>query len=204
MKENNKDHSSEELQVLEGERELLLDHNYDGIHELNYPLPSWWMKTWALTIVFSIAYVMFYHFAGGPSSSEELARDMVKINEQKAIAAADVSNFDIAHYNEWKTKNDATKIGNEVYETNCFSCHATGGGGDIGPNLTDGYWIHLKSRTPEELFPFIRDGFEDKGMPAWGEILSKEEIYAAINHIMELKGTTPPKSKEPQGEKVEE
>lgn len=201
MKENNNE--NEELQVLEGERELLLDHNYDGIHELNYPLPSWWMKTWAVSIVFSVAYVMFYHFAGGPSSSEELARDMVKINEQKAIAAADVSNFDISHYNEWKSKNDATALGDEVYEVNCFSCHAAGGGGDIGPNLTDKNWIHLKDRTPEELFPFIRDGFEDKGMPAWGEILSKEEIYAAINHIMELKGTTPPEAKEPQGENIE-
>lgn len=201
MEENKK--KEEGLDLLEGEKELLLDHSYDGIQELNHPLPSWWMKSWAASIVFAVAYVMFYHFAGGPTSSEELARNMVKINELKAIAAADVSNFDISHYNEWKEKNDATTLGNEVYETNCLSCHALGGGGDIGPNLTDGHWIHLKNRNPEELFPFIRDGFEEKGMPAWGELLSKEEIYAAINHIMELKGTTPPKAKEPQGEEVE-
>lgn len=193
-----------ELHVLEDEKALLMDHDYDGIKELNHPLPSWWVWIWAASIVFCIPYTMYYHMAGGPDLGEELKRDMVKINELKAIAAADVSKFDIEHYNTWVKSNDALKIGFEVYEENCLSCHAEGGGGDIGPNLTDAYWLNIDSRTPEALFPFIRDGLEDNGMPAWGEIISKEEMYAAMAYIISLKGTTPPKAKEPQGEKKED
>ncbi|OUR97491.1 hypothetical protein A9Q84_12470 [Halobacteriovorax marinus] len=182
----------------------MIDHSYDGIHELNHPLPSWWMWTWSATILYSIFYFIFYHMVGGPNLTQEFEKDMIRLNEIKAIAAADVSNFDIEHYNTWKKTNDSLKIGKEVYEENCISCHAEAGGGDIGPNLTDAYWINVKERTATALFPVIRDGVEDNGMPAWGEIISKEEMYAAMAYIVSLKGTTPPEAKEAQGEKVEE
>ena len=76
-------------------------------------------------------------------------------------------------------------------------------GGDIGPNLTDKYWIHMK-RDPQAIYPFVVQGFEEKGMPAWGEVLSKEDIMAVVSYVVALKGTTPPKSKEPQGEILED
>lgn len=195
--------NKEKLHILDDEKELLLDHDYDGIQELNHPLPSWWVWIWAVSIVFCIPYAMYYHFAGGPDLSEELERNMVAINQLREAAANDLSKFELEHFTTWTTENDAKVLAAEVWEENCLSCHAADGGGDIGPNLTDDYWIIVKERTPEALFAMIRDGSEDNGMPAWGEILSKEEIYAAITQVMDFKGTTPAEPKEPQGEKVE-
>jgi cytochrome c oxidase cbb3-type subunit 3 len=195
--------NNEKLHVLDDEKELLLDHDYDGIQELNHPLPSWWIWIWAVSIVFCIPYTMYYHFAGGPDLSEELDRNMVKITELREAAANDLSKFDIEHYNTWSKENDAKALAAEVWEENCLSCHAADGGGDIGPNLTDNYWLNIKERTPQAIFSVVRDGVEDNGMPAWGEILSKEEIYAAISQVMAFKGTTPAEPKEPQGDKID-
>ncbi|WP_127715877.1 cbb3-type cytochrome c oxidase N-terminal domain-containing protein [Halobacteriovorax sp. HLS] len=195
--------NNEKLHVLDDEKDLLLDHDYDGIQELNHPLPSWWVWMWAASIVFSIPYFMYYHMAGGPSLAEALEKDMVKINELKAVAANDLSKFDIEHYNTWVENNDAKALAATVWEENCLSCHAADGGGDIGPNLTDNYWLNITERTPQAIFKVVRDGVEDNGMPAWGEVLSKEEIYAAITQVMAFKGTTPAEPKEPQGEKIE-
>ena len=196
--------NKEKLHVLEDEKDLLLDHDYDGIQELNHPLPSWWVWIWAASIVFCVPYAMYYHFAGGPDLAQELDKNMKPIIEMREAAAGDLSTFDIAHYNTWKEKNDSIKLAAEVWEENCLSCHAADGGGDIGPNLTDGYWLNITERTPEAIFAVVRDGVEDNGMPAWGEVLSKEEIYAAITQVIGFKGKTPAEPKEPQGEKVEE
>jgi cytochrome c oxidase cbb3-type subunit 3 len=196
--------NNEKLHVLDDEKELLLDHDYDGIQELNHPLPSWWVWIWAATIVFSIPYAMYYHFAGGPNLEQELDKNMQPIIAMREAAAGDLTTFDIEHYNTWVKENDVQKIASVVWEENCLSCHAEDGGGDIGPNLTDGYWLNIKERSPEAIFAVVRDGVEDNGMPAWGEILSKEEIYAAIVQVINFKGTTPAEPKEPQGEKIEE
>lgn len=196
--------SKESLHVLEDEKHLVLDHDYDGIHELNHPLPSWWVGIWIISIVFSIPYFMYYHIAGGDGLKATYVKDMEKLTAIKEEQAKLLGIFDVQDYNTWMKNNDGVKLGAAVYTENCLSCHAEGGGGDIGPNLTDNRWINATGRTPEALYPVINKGVEENGMPAWGEVLSKEDMYAAMAYVISLKGTTPPKAKEPQGENIEE
>lgn len=195
--------SKKDLHLLEDEKHLVLDHDYDGIHELNHPLPSWWLGIWIISIVFSIPYFMYYHIAGGDGLRATYVKDMDKLSVIKAEQAKLLGVFDVEDYKTWLSNNDGVKLGATVYEENCLSCHAEGGGGDIGPNLTDKFWINAKDRSPEEIYPVINKGVEENGMPAWGEVLSKEDMYAAMAYVISLKGSTPPKAKEPQGENIE-
>jgi cytochrome c oxidase cbb3-type subunit 3 len=83
-----------------------------------------------------------------------------------------------------------------------LSCHEEKGKGDIGPNLTDEYWLNLKQVNPGAIYGFILVGNEDNGMPAWADTLSKEELFAAVKYVLSVKGTNIPNGKEPQGEKL--
>jgi len=183
------------------EHDLLLDHNYDGIEEFNYPLPSWWVWTFIGGFIFLVFYLYFYHVAGAPSLRDEYFAQMKKVNatieEQRKLTG----NFNREEYNAWAAAPDALEQGKTVFEDNCMSCHAEGGTGDIGPNLTDGYWLNLKEVNHSTLYTFIRKGNEEKGMPSWQDMLSKEELFGAITYIMSLKGTNK-SGKEPQGEKI--
>lgn len=197
MSENN-----EKLDVKADEVHLLLDHNYDGIQELNHPLPNWWNFIFYAAIIFSAGYFVYYQILGGPS-----LRDEFKASHEKVLAAQAEykrlnSMFNLETYNAILA-DDGVKKGEEVFETNCVACHAEKGKGDIGPNLTDQYWLIAKG-TPETVYDVAFNGSEENGMPAWGELLSKEEIYQAVAYVMTLKNTNQPGGKEPQGEKVED
>lgn len=200
MSENN--NPDEKLNVLEGEENLLMDHNYDGIHELNHPLPSWWTWSWGACIIFSVLYFAYYVLAGGPTLQDEFEIDMKRVAEIRAIEAAKVSDFSLEEYQTWTRSNKAMELGAVVFEENCVACHEVGGKGDIGPNLTDNHWLNLKDTTPTAYFNFIRDGNEDNGMPAWGETISKDELFAVMTYVISLKGTFVKDGKEAQGEEL--
>ncbi|EQC47876.1 c-type cytochrome [Bacteriovorax sp. DB6_IX] len=199
---SNDNGGKENLILQDDEKHLVLDHDYDGIHELNHPLPSWWTGTWILSFVFCVPYFMYYVMMDGPTLTDEYNTEMAKINKVIEAEVAKSSNFSVEMYNTWVAKNDGVNKGKVVYDENCLSCHMDGGAGDIGPNLTDNYWIHAKG-TPETIYPVVVKGVEENGMPAWGEVLSKEDMMAVVSYVMSLKGTNPPNAKEPQGELVE-
>ena len=185
----------------EEEHDLLLDHNYDGIEEFNYPLPGWWTATFIAGFIFCFIYIYFYNVADAPSLNQEYREEMAKVNavleEQRKLTG----NFDLQEYNAWVAANDSEAMANEVFQDNCASCHLEDGTGDIGPNLTDDYWLNVKEASHGAIYGFIRVGNEDNGMPAWQDLLSKEELFAAVTFVMKLKGTHKP-GKEPQGEKI--
>jgi cytochrome c oxidase cbb3-type subunit 3 len=110
-------------------------------------------------------------------------------------------NFDLNDFQQWQKGENVQQMAAAVYEENCLSCHEEGGKGDIGPNLTDEYWLNVKDTEPVTLYAFIRKGNEDNGMPAWADMLSKEELYAAVQYVLNVKGKNIP-GKEPQGEKL--
>lgn len=190
------------LDVKADEQHLLLDHNYDGIQELNHPLPSWWNFIFYAAIVFSIGYFIYYQFMGGPT-----LRDEFKVNYDKAMALQAEfkrinSAFNLEHYNAI-VADDGVNKGAVVFENNCQACHNEKAKGDIGPNLTDEYWLLAKS-TPETIYNVVFNGSEENGMPAWAELLTKDEIYQAVSYVSSLKNTHQPGGKEPQGEKIED
>jgi cytochrome c oxidase cbb3-type subunit 3 len=189
--------------ILDDEKHLVLDHDYDGIQELNHPLPSWWTGTWVLSFVFAIPYFMYYVLLDGPGLRDEYKEEMAAVQKIIDAEAANNANFSLESYNSWIAANDGINKGKVVYDDNCMSCHAEGGGGDIGPNLTDKHWINIKGPKAELIYPFIIKGNEEMGMPAWGEMLSKEELMAVTSYVISLYGTTPPVAKEPQGDLIE-
>jgi cytochrome c oxidase cbb3-type subunit 3 len=187
------------LDVKEDEKHLLIDHAYDDIQELNHPLPSWWNTIWGISIIFSAGYFVYYQFMGGPTLKEEFHKDYQVVLAKQAEFKKRESGFNQDYYAKIVAEKGVQK-GKEVFEVNCVPCHAAGGVGDVGPNLTDDHWLIAKG-TPDTIYSVIFNGSEANGMPIWSEMISKDEIYQAVAYVMTFHNTFK-KGKEPQGEKV--
>lgn len=177
---------------IEQEQDILLDHDYDGIKELDNSLPPWWLYSFYISIVFAALYLGYYHILGGNTNVETF-------NENMEIARAEVASYKAK--NPVNLDNIAANpdAGKKLFKTNCAACHAFDGGGGIGPNLTDEYWI--LGGGAKNIYNTIAEGGRDgKGMIAWKNSLNQEKIQQLTSYIMSLQGTTPEKPKEKQGE----
>lgn len=189
--------------ALEEEKDILMDHEYDGIMELDNKLPPWWLYMFYFTIAFGVVYVGYYHFSDGPSQLEEYKAEMALAEEQKAaFLASSANNVDESNV---ELLADATALANgkEKFESLCVACHAASGGSTqnppgVGPNLTDEYWLH--GGGIKNVFKTIKYGVPAKGMIAWESQLSPRQMQEVASYILSLKGTNPPNAKEPQGE----
>ncbi len=190
------------LDVKDDEKHLLLDHSYDGIHELNHPLPSWWNAIFYTCCAFATGYFVYYQFLGGATLRQEFAQSYAKVLVAQAEFKKANSAFNQEHYKAI-VADGGVKKGAVVYEANCEACHSEKGKGDIGPNLTDDHWLLAKG-TPETVYNVVFNGSEENGMPAWAELLAKDEIYQAVAYVATLKNTFAKGGKEPQGDKVVE
>ncbi|MEX1362849.1 MAG: cbb3-type cytochrome c oxidase N-terminal domain-containing protein [Nannocystaceae bacterium] len=172
------------------------DHDYDGIKEYDNPLPGWWVWMFILCVAWAVVYIPYYHFGPGQLPVEFYDEDMAAWlaahppeplpDEAQMIAMAD----------------DPTLLatGQSVFVSRCVTCHGPDGGGQVGPNLADEYTIHGYSRAT--IVRVIHDGVQEKGMLAWKNQLSREEIYGAALYVYGLRGTTPTNPKEPQGDPI--
>ncbi len=164
---------------------LLLDHEYDGIQELDNKLPRWWVWLFYLTIIFSAIYLIYYHVAhAGDLQAAEYEKEM---KAGAAVKNAAMSQFEAGIPN-LQPSADATVIasGQVIYGKYCAPCHRTDGGGLVGPNLTDDYWIHGGKYA--DTVKVIWDGVPAKGMITWKAILKPEEINAVASYIYTLRG----------------
>lgn len=188
------------VEVFDDEKALLLDHDYDGIHELNHPLPMWWVIIFIGTVVFSVPYYIYYNHAGGPTLKEELAADMKVIADNKAAHMEKQGGFNLEEYKAYIASDPkkVAKRGRKTYKRKCKACHGAQGEGGIGPNLTDMFWINGDGSVAA-VYKVIDKGVVDKGMAAWGEVLGKEKLMAVVEYVMKFKGTTPSNPKAPQG-----
>ncbi len=185
--------------AIEKEKDILLDHNYDGIQELDNSLPPWWKYGFYLTIVVAIIYLFHFHVLHtGASSKEEYEIAMQEAEEAKAdYLAHSANNVD---ENSITLTTDAAEIaaGKTLFTTNCAACHAADGGGTVGPNLTDEYWLH--GGGIKDIFKSIKYGWQDKGMKSWKDDFSPKQIAQLANFVKTLKGTHPAVPKDKQGE----
>lgn len=184
---------------VEKEKELLMDHDYDGIKELDNNLPPWWVYLFYACIVFAVVYMVRYEIMGAPDQDAELQAEM----DQAKIEVAEYMKTapDLMDENSVVLLDDAVSIekGKEIFTTNCVACHRADGGGQIGPNLTDDYWI--LGGGIKNLFHTITNGGRDgKGMIAWKGTLKPKEIQAVSSYIISLRGSDPKEPKEPEGE----
>lgn len=184
------------------EQDILFDHEYDGIRELDNNLPPWWVALFYAGVIAGVAYFSYYHiFNYGESTREAYALEVAYAERQVAAFLArqpdqvDENNVVLLQEEE------ALSFGSAIYTANCAACHGQVGEGGIGPNLTDPYWIHGGSVT--DVFKTIKYGVPAKGMIAWKSQLRSVDIQKVTSYIATLQGTNPPKGKEPQGELYE-
>ncbi len=174
---------------------LLLDHEYDGIRELDNRLPRWWVWLFYITILFAVIYLGYYHvFNLGELSAAEYARDNAA---GQALKTASQAKFE-STLESLQPSSDSAIVGrgNGVYLTYCAPCHRPDGGGLVGPNLCDDYWIHGPKFSDN--LKVIINGVPDKGMLTWKGVLQPSEIYAVASYIYTLRGTKPPNPKPPE------
>ncbi len=192
--------SANDAVPVEEEGEILLDHNYDGIRELDNHLPPWWKWLFYFTIGFAVVYLFVYHVTDSlPLQEQEYQNQLAEAAAIKAQREAESPALAIDE-NSVTMVEDAALLasGKQVYDNNCSQCHRNDGGGGIGPNLTDEYWLH--GGSIQDIFRTVKVGVPAKGMISWEPLLSPEQMQNVSSYIMTLSGSNPPNAKAPQGD----
>lgn len=188
------------LRPLHEEKDMLINHEYDGIRELNNPIPAWFMWLFYISIIFAFTYLLNYHvFKLGKLQDEEYVVEMKQAEVDKKAFLAKSANRVDENSVKLSTDPEELKLGGAIYLQNCVACHGDKGQGIVGPNLTDEFWIH--GSKIGDLFKVVKYGVPEKGMISWEKQLSPKQIADVTNYIKSLKGTNPPNPKAPQGEK---
>ncbi|MCR9265231.1 MAG: c-type cytochrome [Flavobacteriaceae bacterium] len=184
---------------IEREGEIIMDHNYDGIRELDNVLPPWWVYLFYGTIVFGVIYLVRFHVVGEYTQAEEYDQEVaaakIEIEEYKKNAK------DLVDASTVELLTDASDLsaGEKIFTTSCVVCHMADGGGGIGPNLTDDHWI--LGGGIKNVFNTISEGGRDgKGMVAWKQSFKPAEIAQVASYVISLGGTTPANPKAPEGD----
>jgi cytochrome c oxidase cbb3-type subunit III len=181
------------------EHEIIMDHNYDGIRELDNKLPPWWVYMFYITIIFALVYLARFHIFGGYDQELEYQQELAEA--QAAIEKYKESAKDLVDAESVTLLTEAAdlKAGQDIFATNCAVCHKADGGGGIGPNLTDDFWI--LGGGIRNVFHTISEGGRDgKGMISWKSALKPNEIQQVASYVLSLHGTTPAEPKEPEGD----
>lgn len=173
-------------------------HDYDGIHELDNKLPPWWKYGFYATIIFAVVYLWRYHVShSAPLQDEEYTIAVAQAAIQKeAYLKMAANNVDETTVKLLTTPADL-EAGKAIFTSTCFACHGKNGEGGVGPNLTDGYWLH--GGSIQEVFKTIKYGWPDKGMKSWKDDYSPSQIAQIASYVKSLAGTNPPNAKAPQG-----
>jgi len=184
------------------EEEIMTDHAYDGIVELDNNLPPWWKAMFYLTIVFGLAYLLHFHvFDTGDLQNEEYEKQMAMAKaEVDAYLATSANNIDESNVTFVEDEGRIAN-GQTLFVQKCAPCHGQAGEGGVGPNLADSYWIH--GGSVNDIFKTIKYGVPAKGMIPWNSQLSPSEMQDISSFIITLEGSNPPNPKEPQGELYE-
>ncbi|MEQ9592952.1 MAG: cbb3-type cytochrome c oxidase N-terminal domain-containing protein [Cyclobacteriaceae bacterium] len=185
---------------IEKEETIMLDHNYDGIRELDNHLPPWWKWLLYGSIVWGVAYMFVYHVSNSlPLSIEEYNNEVAYADEEIRKMQASNPGTKIDESTVVFTEEPvALADGQQTFNSICASCHRVDGGGDIGPNLTDQYWKN--GGTIAEIFKVVKEGVPNTNMVAWGAALSPEKIQNVSSYILTMQGSNPPNPKAPEGE----
>ena len=192
-----------EMKPVAAEKDIQLDHTYDGIRELDNFMPPWLKYVFYLTIMFAVVYFVNYSVLGiGKTQIEEYEQELaiaaIEAEERQFLAVSTIDETNV----QFDASGPAIKAGMTLYENNCVACHAIDGGGGVGPNLTDDYWIH--GGSIEDIFRVVKYGVIEKGMIPWQDQLSPEEMQQVSSYVLTLVGSTPANPKAPQGDLYEQ
>jgi cytochrome c oxidase cbb3-type subunit 3 len=184
---------------IEQEADVMLDHNYDGIRELDNVLPPWWVYLFYGTIIFAGIYLFRFQVIGEYDQKKEFETEMtearIAIEEYKKTAP------DVMDKEKVTLLTDAASIaqGKTIFTTNCVACHRADAGGQIGPNLTDDMWIN--GGGIKNVFNVLMEGGRDgKGMISWKATIKPSDLQKVASYVLSLQGSNPkePKPTEPE------
>lgn len=181
---------------VEKEKDILLDHDFDGILELDNNLPPWWKALFYVTIVWGAIYLLYFHVigAGNLQDAEYVAEvKMAEIEKASLLKGGTVDENNVTRL----TDAIALSSGKETFLKHCAACHGRNGEGLVGPNMTDDYWIH--GGDIKNIFLVVKNGVPEKGMISWKSQLNPIAMQEVSSYIMSLRGTNPPNPKPPQG-----
>ena len=184
---------------LEKDAELLTDHDYDGIQELDNGMPPFLKYMFIFTILFAVYYWVDYHvIEASPLQIQEYENQLAQGEADKAeyIKKAGA----LVDENSVKVVEDPGVIaqGEKIYATNCVACHGDKGQGGVGPNLTDAYWLH--GGDVKSIFKSIKYGIPAKGMRSWQSDIKPADMQAVTSFIIKNMSGKNVAGKEPQGD----
>ncbi len=176
-------------------------HQCDGIQEFDNPLPGWWKGLFWSTILFSLFYLGYFHAgASGRSIDEQymasLAANMKKqYGEIGELEANEATILTYMKQPKWVT------VGGAIFKANCVSCHGADGGGNVGPNLCDDQYKHVKQVS--DIAKVVNEGVVGGAMPAWGTRLGhKNDLVLVSAYVATLRGSKPANPKAPDGSPI--
>ena len=184
---------------MEREEDIMLDHDYDGIKELDNVLPPWWVYLFYGTIVFALVYMIRFHVMNEYDQEQELKNEVELAELEKSKLPKSAA--DEICYETVVAVTDATSLakGKEIFNNACAACHKADGGGLVGPNLTDKHWIN--GGGIKNIFKLISEGSKNNpSMVAWKANLSATDIQSVSSYILTLEGSNPPDAKAAEGE----
>ena len=154
-------------------KDVVLGHSdeADGLEEYDNKMPNWWLGIFYVSILWGGWYAVNYHFVAQTSQTAQFDAEMAAAKAQwpepEAVAAG--------------SGPGDVEAGKAVYAQNCIGCHGPALKGGIGPDLTDGTWIH--GGTLPQIQAVITKGVPEKGMLTWGPILGPQKVAAVAAYI---------------------
>lgn len=181
--------------------DVVTDHAYDGIQEFDNPLPRWWLMTFYGTVVFSIGYWMAYHsFSGAELPRQAYANEMKRAAEEEdaRLAQLEREGKGVTEDQLWALSKDPKTLaaGEALFKQNCVVCHGDRAQGNVGPNLTDGYWLH--GGKAKQVYQTVSAGVPEKAMPAWKPTLGMSKVQQVVSYVLAQRNKNVP-GKPPQG-----
>lgn len=185
------------------DEKIIQGHEYDGIQELDNPLPNWWLWLFLFSIVFAFLYFIHYELGGGGLSSDQaLQAQLAHLEQQRKVSEKGQVVTQPEDLETIMASPARLAQGQQVFAQYCASCHGAQGQGVIGPNLTDAYWLHSKGDF-EGIMAAINIGFPNKGMPPWKTMIPEAQKNLLAAFVISIQGTSPKNPKAPQGNKIE-
>jgi cytochrome c oxidase cbb3-type subunit 3 len=180
--------------------EPVTHHVYDDIVEHDNKLPLWWQLTLYGSVLFALVYWFGRRYDSIQSPAEAYQSEVAAERAADAERARARGTIDDAMLSTLAKDPSTIAQGKEVFVTTCAPCHKPDGGGNIGPNLTDAYWIH--GNKPTDIYKTVSEGVPAKGMPTWTPVLGEQRVEAVAAYVISIEDTNVPGGKAPQGELV--
>lgn len=176
-------------------------HEYDGIIEHDNQLPRWWLYTLFGAVLFAGGYWIYFHsFDLGELTNKRYQREKAAQIAEEARRIQEAGEVTPDMLVTLSKDAGTVEKGKALFDSTCVTCHAEGGKGNIGPNLTDDSWLH--GGQPMDVYRSVRDGYADKQMPAWGQKLGEQKVRAAAAYVISIRNSNVPGGKAAQGEKI--